>query len=178
MQVDPAVPRVLARRRARVVDRHGDLKLARVKQAERIFRLLLADPDGQGRAFLAEPDDGLLDERADRGRQGPDPDVAHAAVRPGVQGRAGPLGEFPHALGVREQHPRLAGQHDAAAAPFQQRHADVPRQARKLLGDPDGVRYIASAVAAMVPRRSSSWSSLNFRQSTMKSQLTLFMKIV
>jgi len=34
---------------------------------------------------------------------------------------------------VREQQARLAGQHHGAAAPLEQRHADVPGQAGQLL---------------------------------------------
>ena len=132
-EVHAAVPAVLARRGARVVNRHGNLQLARVEQVKRLVRFLLADPDDQPGAVLAQPDDGRADQRGDPGRQGADPDVAHGAVGPGVQGGAGPLREFPHALGVREQQPRLAGQHDGAAAPFEQRHADVPGQAGQLL---------------------------------------------
>ena len=56
-QVNAVVARVLAGRRAWVIDRDRDLDLARVELVKRLLRVPFADHDGQARAVLPEPGD-------------------------------------------------------------------------------------------------------------------------
>jgi len=134
-QVASLMAGVAVMRRAAVIDGDHDIQLAGVEEGEGVRRLDLAHDDRESGVIKAEAGKGGGDDGRDRRREGSDRHPARGGV---VEGREIGARAFQRRVDhhrVFEKDQGLRRQTDATTGGGEQRHADLPRQIRDLLGN-------------------------------------------